>query len=90
MLAAVGVSGGPDSMALCVLAAAWKKEAERNYEEESAVDSRFVNGLLGVVVDHGLRAESSEEAQLVRERVHSMGNFTLISQDATSELFTLI
>ncbi|KAK3152693.1 hypothetical protein QOZ80_2BG0162240 [Eleusine coracana subsp. coracana] len=70
---AVGVSGGPDSMALCVLAAAWKKEAERKFEEEASIVSRFVDGLLGVVVDHGLRPESSEEAQLVCNRVRGMG-----------------
>ncbi|KAL6629450.1 hypothetical protein ACP70R_029215 [Stipagrostis hirtigluma subsp. patula] len=74
---AVGVSGGPDSMALCVLAAAWKKEAEggarRKAREEGPVASGFVDGLLGVVVDHGLRPESAEEAQLVRDRVLGMG-----------------
>ncbi|XP_062218803.1 uncharacterized protein LOC133918768 isoform X2 [Phragmites australis] len=74
---AVGVSGGPDSMALCVLAAAWKKAAEggsgRKSGEEVSIASRFVDGLLGVVVDHGLRPESAEEAQLVRDRVRGMG-----------------
>uniref|UniRef100_A0A0E0CIS8 tRNA(Ile)-lysidine/2-thiocytidine synthase N-terminal domain-containing protein n=1 Tax=Oryza meridionalis TaxID=40149 RepID=A0A0E0CIS8_9ORYZ len=67
---AVGVSGGPDSMALCVLAAAWKKAVEGRKEEEGEGDaSGFVDGLLGVVVDHGLRPESADEAQLVRDRV---------------------
>jgi hypothetical protein len=64
-------------MALCVLAAAWKKAAEggsgrKSAEVESAAPG-FVDGLLGVVVDHGLRLESAEEAQLVRDRVHGMG-----------------
>uniref|UniRef100_A0A0D9VEJ4 tRNA(Ile)-lysidine synthetase n=1 Tax=Leersia perrieri TaxID=77586 RepID=A0A0D9VEJ4_9ORYZ len=66
---AVGVSGGPDSMALCVLAAAWKKAADGGEGDASG----FVDGLLGVVVDHGLRTESAEEARLVRERVRGMG-----------------
>jgi tRNA(Ile)-lysidine synthase TilS/MesJ len=76
MLAAVGVSGGPDSMALCVLAAVWKKDAKRKSDEEASIVSRFVDGLLGVVVDHVLRPESSVEAQLVRDRVRGMGNLT--------------
>ncbi|KAK6944970.1 tRNA(Ile)-lysidine/2-thiocytidine synthase, N-terminal [Dillenia turbinata] len=59
---AIGVSGGPDSMALCVLAANWKTEC-----------IGFVDGLLGIVVDHGLRAESGEEAILVSHRVSEMG-----------------
>uniref|UniRef100_A0A0E0NCS0 tRNA(Ile)-lysidine synthetase n=1 Tax=Oryza rufipogon TaxID=4529 RepID=A0A0E0NCS0_ORYRU len=65
---AVGVSGGPDSMALCVLAAAWKKAGEGREQEDEGEGgvSGFVDGLLGVVVDHGLRPESADEAQLVR------------------------
>ncbi|XP_010234123.1 uncharacterized protein LOC100842962 isoform X3 [Brachypodium distachyon] len=74
---AVGVSGGPDSMALCVLVAAWKKavdgEPGRKSGEDGSVGPGFVDGLLGVVVDHGLRPESAEEAQVVRDRVHGMG-----------------
>ncbi|XP_044419362.1 uncharacterized protein [Triticum aestivum] len=66
----VGVSGGPDSTALCVLTAAWKKAAEGRSGRKS---EGFVEGLLGVVVDHGLRLESADEAQLVRDRVHGMG-----------------
>lgn len=60
-------------MALCVLAAAWKKAVERKSEDKGSVAPGFVEGLLGVVVDHGLRLESAQEAQLVRDRVHAMG-----------------
>lgn len=72
LLAAVGVSGGPDSMALCVLAAAWKKKAPHE-EEEGSFAEAFVDGLLGGGVDHGLRPESADEARLVRDRVRGMG-----------------
>lgn len=64
-------------MALCVLVAAWKKavdgEPGRKSGEDGSVGPGFVDGLLGVVVDHGLRPESAEEAQVVRDRVHGMG-----------------
>ncbi len=48
---AVAVSGGSDSMALCLLAGTWC--AERNVE------------ILALTVDHGLRAEAADEAVLV-------------------------
>ncbi|OEL22890.1 hypothetical protein BAE44_0016090 [Dichanthelium oligosanthes] len=78
---AMGISGGPDSMALCVLATAWKKAAVRKAADKESsvsstfgsVSSAFVDGLLGVVVDHGLRPESADEARLVRDRVRGMG-----------------
>lgn len=69
---ALGVSGGPDSMALCVLAASWKTSshgigliADKNSEP--------IDGLLAIVVDHGLRSESKAEANLVQRRVTDMG-----------------
>ncbi|XP_016455154.1 uncharacterized protein LOC107779273 isoform X2 [Nicotiana tabacum] len=65
----LGVSGGPDSMALCVLTAAWKT----NSLGIAAQKNEFIDGLLAVVVDHGLRAESKDEANLVHHRVTSMG-----------------
>lgn len=68
----LGVSGGPDSMALCVLTAAWKT----NSLGIAAQKNEFVDGLLAVVVDHGLRAESKDEARLVHHRVTSMGIYS--------------
>lgn len=67
------MSGGPDSMALCVLAANWKTFG-RN-------ESDGIDGLLAIIVDHGLRVESGEEAILVSQRVSEMGkcgNFSLL------------
>lgn len=66
---ALGVSGGPDSMALCVLAADWKINGLNSATKES---SEFINGILAIVVDHGLRAESENEAKIVRRRVLNM------------------
>ncbi|KAJ3692223.1 hypothetical protein LUZ60_012573 [Juncus effusus] len=65
---ALGVSGGPDSMALCVLTAWWKLEGLVKKNE-----SGFIEGLLGIIVDHGLRTESSDEAKLVQNRVNKLG-----------------
>ncbi|CAH9064872.1 unnamed protein product [Cuscuta epithymum] len=69
---ALGVSGGPDSMALCLLAASWKTN-NRSVGLISDKKSEYIDGLLAVVVDHGLRAESKEEANLVQRRVTNMG-----------------
>ncbi|KAJ1690857.1 hypothetical protein LUZ63_015012 [Rhynchospora breviuscula] len=66
---AMGVSGGPDSMAMCVLTAGWKSDGLVRRDDVSG----YVDGLLGIVVDHRLRPESSDEAMLVRDRVHKMG-----------------
>ncbi|KAG5564712.1 hypothetical protein RHGRI_000791 [Rhododendron griersonianum] len=67
---ALGVSGGPDSIALCVLAANWKTNSTNAARHQ---DSGFIDGLLAIVVDHGLRAESKEEANIVSRRVLDMG-----------------
>ncbi|KAK1413894.1 hypothetical protein QVD17_29631 [Tagetes erecta] len=67
---AVGVSGGPDSMALCSLAANWKTCGPH---AASRVNNDFVDGLLAIIVDHGLRAESKNEAEIVQSRVLKMG-----------------
>ncbi|KAH7658332.1 tRNA(Ile)-lysidine synthase protein [Dioscorea alata] len=66
---ALGVSGGPDSMALCVMTAGWKLDGFIERDE----GLKFIGGLLAIVVDHRLRAESAEEAILVREKVSKMG-----------------
>ncbi|KAG6587963.1 hypothetical protein SDJN03_16528, partial [Cucurbita argyrosperma subsp. sororia] len=66
---ALGVSGGPDSMALCVLMAGWKMDSLN----ATGKSSTFIDGLLAIVVDHGLRAESRDEANVVRNRVTQMG-----------------
>lgn len=58
-------------MALCVLAADWKISGL----ESSGKESGLIDGLLAIIVDHGLRAESGEEANMVRERVSEMGMF---------------
>lgn len=65
---ALGVSGGPDSMALCVLAANWKTEGLNGIAKKDG----FIDGLLAIIVDHGLRAESKDEAIQVRHRVSDM------------------
>ncbi|GMI92745.1 RASPBERRY 3 [Hibiscus trionum] len=66
---ALGVSGGPDSMALCVLAANWKTEVQYGIDNTG----KFIDGLLAIIVDHGLRPESEDEAKLVGNRVSEMG-----------------
>ncbi|MED6110044.1 hypothetical protein PIB30_039310 [Stylosanthes scabra] len=67
---ALGVSGGPDSMALCVLTAGWKTAGANAVNTDSG---GFIDGLLAIIVDHGLRAESKEEANIVCRRVSKMG-----------------
>ncbi|CAH2052685.1 unnamed protein product [Thlaspi arvense] len=66
---ALGVSGGPDSMALCVLTAKWKAEGLSSVNKTDG----FIDGLVAVIVDHGLRQESKYEAELVCSRVSEMG-----------------
>jgi tRNA(Ile)-lysidine synthase len=56
---AIGVSGGPDSMALAYLTKVW---ADRNKRQ-----------ILAFIVDHGLRAESASEAEATCALLHKMG-----------------
>lgn len=56
-------------MALCVLTAAWKTGGF-NQDGETG---EFIDGLLAITVDHGLREESKEEAKIVCRRVSDMG-----------------
>ena len=56
---AVGVSGGPDSMALAVLAHAWARARG--------------GAVLALIVDHGLRTGSAAEAAETRARLDALG-----------------
>jgi tRNA(Ile)-lysidine synthase len=57
----LAVSGGPDSTALLVLAAAWRKRAKRGPK------------LQAVTVDHGLRSEARREAAAVKALAKRLG-----------------
>ncbi|MGZ8996242.1 MAG: ATP-binding protein, partial [Rhodospirillales bacterium] len=52
---AVAVSGGADSMALCLLADTWARGRD--------------GGVLALIVDHGLRAGSADEAARTASRL---------------------
>ncbi|KAI3524617.1 hypothetical protein L1887_03276 [Cichorium endivia] len=70
---AVGVSGGPDSMALCLLAADWKTYGLNAASRTNNSNKGAIDGLLAIIVDHGLRTESKDEAEMVQRRVLDMG-----------------
>jgi tRNA(Ile)-lysidine synthase len=57
----LAVSGGPDSIALLVLAARWRKALKQRPK------------LIAVTIDHGLRAEAKREAAAVKRLAHSFG-----------------
>src|SRR5919206_1310734 len=68
---AVAVSGGSDSMALALLAADWARD--RNA------------AVLCLIVDHGLRPESSAEAQRARRWLASHGlHAEILNADGTA------
>lgn len=85
LFSALGVSGGPDSMALCILTADWKTNG-LNTDGQSC---GFIDGLLAIIVDHALRAESKDEANIVSRRVSDMGisSFILFSLGAVGWLY---
>lgn len=56
-------------MALCALTAGWKMGCPSGGGESGG----FIDGLLAIIVDHGLREESREEANVVSQRVSNMG-----------------
>ena len=57
----LGISGGPDSTALMVLAARWRARRKRGPK------------LIAVTVDHGLRAEGAKEALAVKRLARALG-----------------
>src|SRR5512140_1693210 len=57
----LAVSGGPDSVALMVLAARWRSAAKRGPR------------LIAVTVDHGLRPEAAAEARAVKTLASTLG-----------------
>ena len=57
----LAVSGGPDSTALLMLAARWRRARKRGPK------------LLAVTIDHGLRRESAREARAVKRLARRLG-----------------
>ena len=65
----LAVSGGPDSTALLLLAARWRKALRR----APKFGPKFGPKLIAVTVDHGLRPESRREAAAVKRLARSLG-----------------
>ena len=57
----LAVSGGPDSTALLMLAARWRRASKQGPK------------LLAVTIDHGLRRESAGEARAVKRLARRLG-----------------
>ncbi|KAI0900357.1 adenine nucleotide alpha hydrolases-like protein [Annulohypoxylon nitens] len=68
---AIAVSGGVDSMALAYLCSKVRK-----FDNEFRVSDNPVNGFRGMVVDHGLREGSFQEATAVCATLEGMGFLT--------------
>ncbi|BBN15472.1 tRNA(Ile)-lysidine synthase [Marchantia polymorpha subsp. ruderalis] len=66
---AIAVSGGADSIALCLLIARWK----RLTVQREGYARQGVGELFAYVVDHSLRKDSAEEALLVKEWALKLG-----------------
>lgn len=66
---AVGLSGGPDSLALCLLLHSWVE--------------RHGGALIALTVDHRLRRASRQEARLVKDQLRKIGvrHVTLVWRD---------
>jgi hypothetical protein len=86
--AAIAVSGGPDSMALCILTARWWQQQQQvkglshSVIEEAAAGMMMPllsNHVVGMVVDHGLRPESAMEALSVQHWLARLGEFFSLS-----------
>jgi tRNA(Ile)-lysidine synthase TilS/MesJ len=82
--AAIAVSGGPDSMALCILTTRWWQQQQQvkglshSVIEEAAAGMMMPllsNHVVGMVVDHGLRPESAMEALSVQHWLARLGEF---------------
>jgi hypothetical protein len=81
---AIAVSGGPDSMALCILTARWWQQQQQEKGLSHSVIKEAAAGMMmpllsnhvvGMVVDHGLRPESAMEALSVQHWLARLGEF---------------
>ncbi|CAM6045901.1 unnamed protein product [Sphagnum compactum] len=79
---AIAVSGGPDSMALCILTARWWQQQQQVKGLSHSVIEEAAAGMMmpllskhvvGMVVDHGLRPESAMEALSVQHWLARLG-----------------
>ncbi len=68
---AVACSGGPDSLALAVLAAAWAAARQGK--------------ATALIVDHGLRAGSAREAEATRKRLARLGIAAVVLKGSVGE-----
>ncbi|KAI1095148.1 adenine nucleotide alpha hydrolases-like protein [Rostrohypoxylon terebratum] len=68
---AIAVSGGVDSMAMAYLCS-----KVHRFDDEFRVSDNPVNGFRGMVVDHGLREGSFQEANAVCATLEGMGFFS--------------
>ncbi|CAK9197411.1 unnamed protein product [Sphagnum troendelagicum] len=82
----IAVSGGPDSMALCILTARWWQQQQQVKWVSHGVIEEAASGMMllllsnhvGMVVDHGLHPESVVEALSVQHWLARLGEFFLL------------